>query len=90
MQLGDERRRLAGRDLDGEPLDLLGDDRPHAVGLAGAQGEAPVGPVAQVVEVEHGDAVEPATDAVDGAGHGDVDDEQRALGAPVGARRRRG
>ena len=45
-------------DLDGELLDLLGDDRAHAVGLGGAQLEPAVGPVAQVVEIEQRDAVE--------------------------------
>ena len=67
VELGDERRRLAGGDLDGEPLELLGDDRADAVGLAGAQGEAAVGPVAQVVEVEQRDAVELGDGAVDRA-----------------------
>ena len=46
-------------DLDAEPLDLLGDDRPHELGLGGALGEAAVGPVAQVVEIEQRDAGQP-------------------------------
>ena len=39
-----------------EALDLLGDDDADPVGLAGAQRQATLGPVAQVVEVEQRDA----------------------------------
>ena len=90
VQLGDERGGLAGRDLDAEALDLLGDDRAHPVGLArragrgrdrpsraGRRGRAAVTPSSA------------ADGAVDGAGHGDVDDQQRVVGALVAARRRR-
>ena len=64
---------------------------PHLAGLGGALGDAAGGPVAQVVEVEQGDAGELGDGGVDVAGHGDVDDEQRAAGAwprstDVGAR----
>ena len=58
------------------------------VGLGAAQREAAVGPVAQVVEVEQRDAGQLGDRPVDGAGHGDVDDEQRR-GRRAGWPRRR-
>ena len=81
----DQRRRLAGRRLDEEALDLLGDDDADAFGLGGTLRQATVGPVAQVVEVGQRDAVEVGHRRVDVARHGDVDDEQRAVRGPPGA-----
>ena len=77
VEQGDQRRRLPGGRLEAELLDLLGDDLAHPFRLGGPQGEAPVGPVAEVVEVEQRDARQLADGALDVARHGDVDDEQR-------------
>ena len=52
-----------------------------AFGFDGAMAEATIGPVAQVVEIEHGDAGKVGDTGFDVTGHRDVDDVQRSSGS---------
>ena len=74
---GDERCGLAGGRFDLEPLDVFPHDGAGALGLGGTMAESTVGPVAQVVEIEHRDTGQVGDAGLDVAWHGDVDDVQR-------------
>ena len=87
-QRHDHRGDLAGRRGAEVALELVVDDRPHAGDLALAGRGADRGEGAEVVHVEEGDAGELTDGGVDVAGHGDVDDQQRAAGAGVEHRAR--
>ena len=65
-------------DLLGEPLDLLADDLADPFGFDHAMGSTTVGPIAQIVEVEDPHVRQLGDRRLDVAGHGDVDDQQRA------------
>ena len=84
-QRGDERRDLAGRALDPEALELLGDDLAHLARPRVRRCCSDCSPERlEVVDVEQRHAEDLADARVDVARHGDVDDEQRRgrRGAP--------